>query len=69
MKTYSVAICNKDGIWLTNYGTYFHLEDINFDKVEETCLSNGYTAYGYYFGTKSNTLTTSRCRTILKEIK
>ncbi len=65
-KTYSVAIQNKAGVWLTNYGKYFNLDDINFDKVEQMCVEKGYLAYGYYYGTKSNSLTSDKCRTTIK---
>ena len=67
MKTYSIAILNKNGIWITNIQKYFSLDEIGgFDKVEEFCLDHGDIAYGYYYGTKSNALTSNKCRTLVK---
>ena len=68
-KTYFVAIQNKDGEWLTNWGQYFNLEDIDFSKVEETCKEQGYLSYGYYYGVKSRSLTSDRCRTLVKDLR
>lgn len=65
-KTYSVAIQNKAGVWFTNWGQYFNLDEIDFDRVEEFCKKNGNTAYGYYYGNKSRNLTSAKCRTVLK---
>jgi hypothetical protein len=66
-KTYSIAILNKNGIWITNIQKYFSLDEIGgFDKVEKFCLDHGDIAYGYYYGTKSNTLTSNKCRTLVK---
>lgn len=69
MKTYSVCIKNKDGVWVTNWGQYPKLDDINFDKVEEFCVKRGDLAYGYMYGNKSRNLTSSKCRTVVKEIE
>lgn len=66
-KTYSVALKNKNGVWLTNWNKYYSLDDINWELVESVCKEKGYTAYGYYYGWKSNTLTSEKCRTVLKE--
>ncbi len=66
-KTYSVALQRKDGIWFTNYHKYFHLEELDWEKVEEFCKEQGnIISYGYYYGTKSNELTSARCRTVVK---
>lgn len=67
-KTYSVAIQRKDGIWFTNWGKYFDLDEINFEKVEEFCKLNNDIAYGYYYGTNSNALTSVRCRIVVKKL-
>ena len=68
-KTYSVALQRKDGIWFTNYHKYFNLDEIDWKAVEDFCVGQGrFIAYGYYYGTKSNTLTSPRCRTILKTL-
>ena len=64
-KTYSVAIQNETGIWLTNWGQYFDLDDIDWAKVEEFCIEGGDLAYGYYHGHNSRNLTSKRCRTVL----
>ena len=64
-RTYSVAIQAKDGHWLTNYGEFYRLDDIDFEEVEKRCQKQGYTAYGYYYGHNSNQLTSSRCRTVV----
>ena len=66
--TYSVAIQNKLGIWITNWHKYYDLNDIDFDKVKDYCIKNGDKAFGYYYGNKSNTLTSSKCRTVLMEL-
>ena len=68
MKTYSVAIKAKTGHWITNWHKYSFLEDINFNEVEKYCLESGALAYGYYYGTKSNELTSARCRTVVKNL-
>ena len=65
-KTYSIAILNEKGIWITNWHTYSKVEDINFDEVEKYCLESGCIGYGYYYGEKSNNLTSERCRTVMK---
>jgi hypothetical protein len=65
-KTYSVAILNKKGIWITNWHMCFQLDEINFEKVEDFCRKNGDIGYGYYYGEKSNNLTSDRYRTLLK---
>ena len=65
-KTYSVAIKNKNGDWITNWNECFNLDDIDFKKVERYCIESKALAYGYYYGTKSGGLTSSRCRTVLK---
>lgn len=65
MKTYSVALQNKDGQWFTNWHKYAELADVDWNEVLAFCLERGYKAYGYYFGNKSNELTSSRCRTVL----
>jgi len=65
-KTYSVAIQNKSGVWITNWNKYFNLDDIEWDKVEKYCLENLDLAYGYYYGHNSCNLISSRCRTVLK---
>ena len=66
MKTYSVAFKEKEGYWITNWGKHFDLEDVNWQEVEEFCKQRGLPAYGYYYGHKSNELTSARCRTVLK---
>jgi hypothetical protein len=69
MKTYSVCTkVKKEGgqYWITNWHKTFNLEDIDFNKVDEFCINNGYVAYGYMYGEKSNSLRSSKCRTILK---
>ena len=66
MKTYSVAIQDEDGRWYTNWHKYFKLNEINWEEVKEFCKQRGYLAYGYYYGHKSNELTSTRCRTILE---
>jgi hypothetical protein len=66
MKSYSVAILNKAGVWLTNWNEYNQLDDIDFSKVEALCLEHGYKGYGYYYGHHSGGLTSNRCRTVLK---
>ncbi len=68
MKTYSVAIKVKDGYWVTNIGKYFHLDDINWERVLSGCKAMKALAYGYYYGHKSNELTSGRCRTIIAEM-
>lgn len=65
-KTYSVAIQRKDGIWFTNWGEYFSLDEIDFSKVDDHCKEHGDLAYGYYYGNHSRNLTSARCRTVLK---
>ena len=68
MKTYSIAIKSKKGYWITNFATYFNLADIAWDRVGDFCKKEGYLAFGYYFGHKSNELTSARCRTELASI-
>jgi hypothetical protein len=67
-KTYSVAFQRaSDGIWFTNWGQYFNLDEINWPEVEKFATERGHKAYGYYYGTHSRNLTSARCRTVLKE--
>ena len=64
---YSVAILGKYGQWLTNFGEYGSPEDINWDKVEQTCKQGKSIAYGYYQGgMHSNNLTSDKNRTVIK---
>lgn len=65
MKTYSVAIKVKKGYWVTNIGKYFSLNGINWKEVLHYCIENNSIAFGYYYGHKSNKLTSPRCRTEL----
>ncbi|KKN75875.1 hypothetical protein LCGC14_0375830 [marine sediment metagenome] len=65
MRTYSVAIKVKGDYWVTNWHKYDCLADINWDEVLGFCLSTNKVAYGFYYGHKSNELTSSRCRTEL----
>ena len=58
MKTYSLAIKTKEGVWITNAGKYFSLENINFESVDVFCNVTGAKAYGYYYGENSNNMTT-----------
>lgn len=69
MKTYSLALQDENGIWYTNVMEYFSIDWIDWKKVEEFCLEKGYLAYGYYYGVGSSKLTSSKCRTVLKELK
>ena len=66
-KTYSVALQRQDNIWVTNWGQFFKLDDINWEDVEQFAKDHGHKAYGYYYGTNSRNLTSARCRTVLKE--
>ena len=68
MKTYSVAIKAPEGHWITNWNKYFELSDINWDEVLAFCTKGKYLAFGYYYGNKSNELTSARCRTELAYI-
>ena len=65
MKTYSVAIKVKKGHWVTNWGKYFSLSDINWNGVLDCCKECKSVAFGYYYGHNSNELTSTRCRTEL----
>jgi hypothetical protein len=67
-KTYSVAVQNKKGVWITNWNTYYSLEEIDWESVETFCKERNCKAYGYYFGNKSNALTSDKCRTVVKEL-
>lgn len=68
MKTYSVAIKVKAGYWVTNWGKFFGLDEISWDGVLDFCKAKGHLAFGYYYGHKSNELTSTRCRTVLAEM-
>ena len=68
MKTYSVALQNADDIWFTNWHKYFKLSEIKWDEVKKFAKEGNYKAYGYYYGHKSNELTSSRCRTIIETL-
>ncbi len=68
MKTYSVAIKNKTGTWITNIGKFFSLDEINWDDVLAFCKARGDLAFGYYYGHRSNELTSAHCRTISAEM-
>jgi hypothetical protein len=61
MKTYSVATLSPNGYWVTNWNQYDSLADIDFEKVAEFAK----LGYGYYYGTKSRSLTSARSRTVL----
>lgn len=69
MKTYSVAIQGKNGIWVTNIGQFNTIDEIDWDAVKKLCIKNGDLAYGYYYGHKSNTLTSPQCRTVMEVIE
>lgn len=66
-KTYSVAIKNQKGHWITNYDQYASPDDINWENVETHCKETGALAYGYYYGHNSRNLTSARCRTVKME--
>jgi len=64
---YSVAILGRHGQWLTNFGEYASLEEVDWDKVEHSCKKEKSIAYGYYeAGLHSNTLTSDKNRTVIK---
>lgn len=65
-KTYSVAILNKQNVWITNWGQYNFLEEIDWTKVEEHCKERGCLAYGYYHGENSRNLVSARNRKVVK---
>ena len=67
MKTYSIAFKNKNGDWITNWGQYFQLDEINWDKVKQYVKESNGLGYGYYYGHNSRNLTSKRCRTALEE--
>ena len=67
MKTYSVAIKNKHGHWITNYSQYFSLDDINWKEVKEFVDERDDLGYGYYYGHNSKNLCSNRTRTVLWE--
>ncbi|KKN66078.1 hypothetical protein LCGC14_0475560 [marine sediment metagenome] len=68
MKTYSVAIKVRKGYWVTNWDAFFNLSDIDWADVLSYCKKSGHLAFGYYYGWKSNELTSARCRTELAYI-
>lgn len=67
-KTYSVAIQNKRGDWITNWYQYFHLDEIDWASVKSFAIERGDVAYGYYYGHNSRNLTSARCRTVLEKL-
>jgi len=67
MKTYSVAIKNKQGHWITNWYQYFNLDDINWSEVKQFVEDHGDLGYGYYYGHNSRNLVSKRTRTVLYE--
>lgn len=67
MKTYSVTILSKDGNWITNWGKYFSLDEIDWPEVDKFVKERGDLAYGYQYGTDSRNLTSARTRTVLWE--
>lgn len=67
MKTYSVCTKAKSGHWVTNWGQYFDLDEINWEEVKQFASEDGRLGYGYMYGHNSRNLTASRCRTILAE--
>lgn len=68
MKTYSIAILVKRGYWVTNFHKYFDLSDINWQSVADWCKQEGNLVFGYYYGHKSNELTSPRCRTEIARV-
>ena len=50
MKTFSVCILNRKGFWITNYGQFFSIEDINWEEVEKLVKEQNGIAYGYMYG-------------------
>lgn len=69
MKTYSIALQNKEGVWLTNWHQYAEPSEINWSEVYRYSLEVGNLAYGYYYGHNSRDLTSARCRTVVKRLK
>jgi len=68
MKTYSVTFRSaRHGEWVTNWGQYFSLDEIDWEKVHDSAVERGDLAYGYYYGYNSRNLTSDRCRTVLWE--
>ncbi len=68
MKTYSVAIKTQKGYWVTNISKFSSLDEIDWDDVAAVCHLRSDIAFGYYYGHKSNELTSSQCRTELAYI-
>jgi len=68
-KTYSVAIKNQKGHWITNWDQYPNVDDINWKNVETFCKERGDLAYGYYYGHNSRNLVSAQCRTVVKELE
>ena len=67
MKTYSVAIKNQHGQWITNWNQYAKETDINWMEVKQFADNRGDLAYGYYYGHNSRNLCSARTRTVLYE--
>lgn len=65
MKTYSVAIKNTNGDWLTNWHQYSNLDNIDWNAVDKFVKDRGDLGYGYYYGHNSRNLTSAKCRTVL----
>ena len=68
MKTYSVCTKAKAGHWVTNWGQYANLDEIDWGAVKQFASEWGQGSYGYMHGHNSRNLTASRCRTILEEV-
>jgi hypothetical protein len=70
MRTYSACFLCKDKYdriyWVTNWGEYKILSDINFDSVLEMVQEKDtMIGYGYMYGYNSRNLVSDRCRTVL----
>lgn len=65
MKTFSVCILNRKGFWITNYGQFFSIEDINWEEVEKFVKEQNGIAYGYMYGHNSRNLVSNKKRTVL----
>lgn len=64
-KTYSVTFQVKNGTWVTNWGQYYHLEEIDWEEVDKYSKERGHLAYGYQYGHISRNLSSKKNRTVL----
>lgn len=60
-----MTFMNRNGIWITNWGQFANLNDINWEEVYEYTKNSDNLGFGYYYGHNSRNLTSKKNRVVI----